>query len=335
MQGRDQPCRSQRVPPIRDPNLTVLAMTHPPLLPDDMPVVSVLMPCFNHESYVVLALNSIAASTYESIELVIIDDCSIDGSFDLVQSWSTENANRFTRVIIKKHTSNRGISATLNELISHATGQYITFLASDDLLVSDGIAKQVERAVERQANYVFADAVLIDEQGSCIAESALTYHGRNPNALTRKSCLTIDVLLNWEAPWTRIFIHTNLLRRLGMFDESLLFEDRDFVVRVLIADSFTFISDPVYVYRMRIGNRLTPGLDAGGMRADYQRSEAKNYQSAKGLIRGLLWLNVMAGKVRFDADGQEIKSRTWPLFAILRRIITRAHLTLMSFQIHY
>lgn len=308
----------------------MLPIEAPPLIPDDLPVVSVLMPCFNHEKYVVLALDSIAASTYESIELVIIDDASIDGSFAVVQSWAAENASRFVRVIIERHSSNRGISATLNELVGHATGQYITFLASDDLLVADGIAIQVEYAVKRQVGYVFADAVLIDEHGNSIAKSALTYHGRNPNALARKSCLIVDVLLNWEAPWTRIFIHANLLRQLGMFDEILRFEDRDFVVRVLIAGSYTFIPDPVYVYRMRVGNRLTPGLDAEGMRADYQRSESKNCQSAKGLIRVLLWLNVMAGKVRLDSKGLEVKSRIWPLFALVRRAITRAHLALMA-----
>jgi glycosyltransferase involved in cell wall biosynthesis len=297
---------------------------------EDTPLVSVLMPCFNHERHVAAALGSIAASTYRRLELVFIDDASRDGSLAAAEAWLAAHRHRFERVVFERHERNRGISATLNELVGHATGHYITFLASDDLLVADGIARQVECAGTRGADYVFADAALIDEQGGDIARSALAYHGRSAKALERRSCLIVDVLLNWESPWTRIFIRADLLRRLGMFDESLRFEDRDFVVRVLIAGSFTFIPEPVYVYRMRIGNRLTPGLDAGGMRADFQRSEAKNCRNASGLIRALLWLNVMAGKVRFDDRGQERKSRVWPLFALIRRAVTRTHLALMG-----
>lgn len=293
------------------------------------PLVSVLIPCFNHERYVKLALDSVAASTYQPLELVLIDDASRDGSFDVVNAWVGANASRFARVVIEKHELNRGISATLNELVQRATGDFITFLASDDLLVPDGIAKQVAYARIKNAEYVFADAALIDEHGASIAESALTYYGRSRNALGRRTWLILDVLLNWEMPWTRIFVRADLLRRLGMFDESLRFEDRDFVVRVLIAGSFTFIADPVYIYRMRVGNRLTPGLDAGCMRADFQRSEAKNCRSARGLIRALLWLNVMAGRVRFDANGFELKSRIWPLFAVIRRALRFTHLAAM------
>lgn len=300
-----------------------------PAAPADAPLVSVLMPCFNHQRYVGLALDSIAASTYAPLELVFIDDASRDNSFAVAQDWLAANRERFQRVVFERHEQNRGISATLNELVSKATGEYITFIASDDMFVADGIRNQVECARARQADYVFADATLIDEEGELIAQSALRYHGLHPGPMHRRNCLIVDVLLNWEMPWTRIFIRSELLRRLGMFDESLRFEDRDFVVRVLINGSFTFIPDSVYVYRMRRENRLTPGLDAGAMRADFQRSEAKNFRAASGLIRLLLGLNVMAGKIRFNARGTQFHSRVWPLFAAIRRAVTRVHLAFM------
>lgn len=293
------------------------------------PLVSVLMPCFNHQQYVALALDSIAASTYGPLELVFIDDASRDDSFAVAQAWLEANRDRFARVVFERHETNRGISATLNELVLKATGEHITFIASDDMLVADGVRRQVECARARSAGYVFADATLIDEDGGLIARSALSFHGRHPMRMANRHCLVVDVLLNWEMPWTRIFIRADLLRRLGMFDESLRFEDRDFVVRALIAGSFAFIPDAVYAYRMRRDNRLTPGLDAGGMRADFQRSEAKNYCAARGLIKLMLGLNVMAGKIRFDRRGAQVRSRVWPLFALIRRVVTWAHLAAM------
>jgi alpha-1,3-rhamnosyltransferase len=296
---------------------------------DDGPLVSVLMPSFNHARYVVDALQSIADSTYRNVELVFIDDASTDGSYAAAQAWIATHGGRFVRVAASRHERNRGISATLNELVSQATGRYITFCASDDLLVADGIALQVQRARETAAEFVFADARLIDPQGNLVADSAIRYFGRSAQRLQRTSCLVVDVLLNWEAPWTRIFASAELIRRLGLFDESLHFEDRDFVVRVLSHGSFTLVPQPVYAYRIRLGNRLTPGLDPSRMRLDYQRSELKNFKVSRGLVRLVLGLNVMAGRVRFDAQGRSRASLVWPLFAALRRALVLGHLAAM------
>ena len=293
------------------------------------PLVSVLMPCFNHERHVVQALQSIADSTYRNVELIFIDDASADGSHAAAQAWLTAHAARFARVVASRHERNRGISATLNELVSQAQGHYLTFCASDDLLVADGIGLQVQRARETAAEFVFADAQLIDEQGGMVADSAIRYFGRSVRRLERPSCLVVDVLLNWEAPWTRIFASAGLIRRLGLFDESLHFEDRDFVVRVLSHASFTLVPHAVYSYRIRLGNRLTPGLDAARMRLDFQRAELKNYRASRGLVKLMLGLNVLAGKVRFDAQGRSRASLVWPLFAALRRLVVFGHLAVM------
>lgn len=298
----------------------------------DKPLVSVLIPCFNHQDYVTQTLDSIAASSYGPLELVFIDDASLDKSFEIASTWLDANRTRFMRVVFERHERNRGISKTLNELVSKATGEYITFIASDDMFVVDGIRNQVEHAIEKNATYVFADAILVDEDGALIAPSALLFYGRRPSSMESRRCLAVDVLLNWEMPWTRIFIQAERFRRMGMFDEQLLFEDRDFVVRVLMSGSYTFIPETVYVYRMRRDNRLTPGLDAVDMRVDFQRSEMKNYLNASGLIKFVLGLNMLAGKIRFDKHGTQMRSYVWPIFAIIRRLITWAHLAVMRFS---
>lgn len=298
-----------------------------PVIPSIL--VSVLVPCFNHERYVVDALQSIADSTHELLELIFIDDASADESFSVAKKWLDANQNRFARVVFERHKINRGISATLNELVLRATGRFIAFLASDDLLVADGISKQVICALEHSVGFVFADSRLIDEAGKTISNSAIRYYGRNPIHLARRSCLIIDVLLNWEAPWTRIFASADLLKRIGLFDESFQFEDRDFIVRILSDGSFTLMPEAVYCYRLRLHNRLTPGLSSASMRLDYLRSENKNFQKASGLVRLVLGLNVLAGRVRFNRNGVKKNSLIWPIFALIRRLITHIHLAAM------
>jgi glycosyltransferase involved in cell wall biosynthesis len=287
------------------------------------------MPCFNHERFVVQALQSVADSSHAAIEMICIDDASVDRSFALAEAWLRANERRFVKTVCLRHDANRGISATLNELVAHAQGEYITFIASDDLLTASGIARQVERARATGAGFVFSDSRLIDEAGATVADSAIRYFGRDVRRLQRRSCLMIDVLLNWEAPWTRIFATAALIRELGLFDETLHFEDRDFIVRVLSHGSFTLLPEPVYCYRIRLGARLTPGLDATRMRLDYLRAEAKNLRSSRGLVRAVLAVNVLAGRVRFDRRGRPRPSWIWPVFAALRRALARAHLLAM------
>lgn len=292
-------------------------------------LVSVLMPCFNHERYVVEALQSIARSSYGPLELIFIDDGSNDGSFGVAKKWLDQNASRFTRIVCERHATNQGIPATLNELVSHAAGRFIVFLASDDIMIADGIERQVVCALEQNVGFIFADATLIDESGNTISDSAIRYHGRNARRLSRRSCLIVDVLMNWEAPWPKIFISAEMAKRIGGFDESLLFEDRDFVVRALCDGSFWMLPEPTWGYRMRISNRLTPGLNALRMQHDYLRSEGMNFRRASGLTRLLLGLNILAGRVRFDESGEKKTSLIWPFFALIRRALFYVHLAAM------
>ena len=177
------------------------------------------------------------------IELILIDDASRDNSFDLANKWITDKKSRFVRVLFSRHEVNKGICITLNELVSHASGQFITFLASDDLLIEDGISKQVGCAIHNNAGFIFSDSKLIDEFGNNIADSAIEYFGRNPRYLVRKNCLIFDVILNWELPFNRIFISSDMLKSVGYFNEKLCYEDRDFIVRVLIHGKFILLSE--------------------------------------------------------------------------------------------
>lgn len=311
---------------------TIRSMTQPSQSSSDAPadsLVSVLIPCFNHEHYVVQALQSVADSSHGQLELVLIDDASSDGSFSAAERWLKANESRFARVVFERHTSNRGIARTMNELVTHSTGRFLAFLASDDLLVADGISKQVGFALKRDIRFVFADARLIDESGNTISNSAIHYYGRSPSHLARKSCLVVDVVFNWEMPWTKIFASAELFAEIGQFEEGLSFEDRDFIMRVISHESFALMPEPVYCYRLRRGNRLTPGLDSARMRLDYLRSENQNFRRASGFVRLLLGLNVLAGRVRFDAKGRQRRSLVWPLFAAVRRVVARAHLAAM------
>ncbi|GEM_PF-1654544 len=105
-------------------------------------LVSVLMPVFNHEKFVIEAILSVINQTYENIELIIIDDGSSDNSWEKVQSLRLRCEKRFKNCVIKRQ-SNIGTAMTNSRLRSLAKGDFLYFLASDDVLQKEAIEIQM------------------------------------------------------------------------------------------------------------------------------------------------------------------------------------------------
>ena len=85
---------------------------------ENIPLVSVVVPCYNHEKYVKETIESIVNQTYKNIELIVIDDGSKDNSVKVIQ----ELADKYGFTFI--HRPNKGLSATLNEGIRLSKGKY-------------------------------------------------------------------------------------------------------------------------------------------------------------------------------------------------------------------
>ena len=86
-----------------------------------LPLVSVVISAYNHENYIQETINSIIAQTYEKIELIIIDDGSIDLTFEKILEMENVCKERFINIIFKKQ-KNQGIGTTANNLINLSIG---------------------------------------------------------------------------------------------------------------------------------------------------------------------------------------------------------------------
>lgn len=293
------------------------------------PLVSVLLPCYNHEAYVISSLESVAASDYRYIELIFIDDASKDDSFNLATRWFEKNRDRFVRVVCVQHEKNRGICATFNELYALSRGEYINYLASDDNLLPDGLSRQVSFAIRHGVDFVFSDFRLIDEAGELISESAFRYFGKDSRKLKRNViCLTVDIIFYWTPPWNKHFFRASLLKRIGMFDASLRYEDRDFIMRVLIDGSFALLSESTANYRIRLSNPLTPGLVIEDVWGDFRKADCKNYLTSRGVIRFLLGLVVYSYPEKYIEMGLHNAQLIWlitKLFGLVKRVIHKVH----------
>ena len=95
------------------------------------PLVSVLIPAYNHENYVQESIQSVIDQTYKNIELIVVDDGSKDSTWQKIQEMKEICEKRFSNIHFETK-DNEGTSATLNKLLSLASGEYISILASDD-----------------------------------------------------------------------------------------------------------------------------------------------------------------------------------------------------------
>jgi alpha-1,3-rhamnosyltransferase len=135
-----------------------------PMNPDNTPLVTAVIPVYNHEKYVVESIRSILHQTYRNIELIILNDGSNDRSHEMVLTLVEECKRRFVRFEYINR-ENIGLSATLNQALGMARGVYFTALASDDVASPEKIELLVNALEAKGPKYAaaFGNALFIDD----------------------------------------------------------------------------------------------------------------------------------------------------------------------------
>ena len=100
--------------------------------------ISIVTASYNYQDYIKETIQSVLDQTYSDWELIIVDDCSTDNSVDVIKSFSDDRIKLFI------NEKNLGLAQTVKRGVEYATGDWIVFLESDDLITSDNIEKKVE-----------------------------------------------------------------------------------------------------------------------------------------------------------------------------------------------
>lgn len=144
------------------------------------PLVSVLIPSYNHEKYVQETIKSIINQTYQNIELIVLDDGSKDFTWQKICEIKDRCDERFTSVHFETK-ENEGTCQTFNKLINYAKGDYIYIIASDDLAKPNAIEEEV-KFIEAHQDYalVTGNDEIID------GESKVGYWDKDRNLVYNK-----------------------------------------------------------------------------------------------------------------------------------------------------
>lgn len=137
-----------------------------PLLRQDFPLVSIVVPCFNCEKYLLGTVKSIKEQTYQRYEVILVDDFSKDKTPEMAKEISKSDK----RFKFYQHRANGGLSSARNSGIRLARGEYICFLDSDDLLAPESIENRVNALLKNNDKDfvagVFDQSVTIPENFS-------------------------------------------------------------------------------------------------------------------------------------------------------------------------
>lgn len=137
-------------------------------------LVSVIMPTFNASKFLADSIESILAQTYSNLELLITDDCSTDGTHDILQSFSEKDS----RVKVMYLKENRGPGIARNKSIERAKGRYIAFCDCDDRWMPEKLEKQIAHMTKHDCALCSSSYLICDESnqvtGINISPSYLT-----------------------------------------------------------------------------------------------------------------------------------------------------------------
>lgn len=121
------------------------------------PDISIIVPAYNAEQWLPVTVDSILAQTCTDWELIIVNDGSTDNTHRVARSYADDRI----RVVDQ---ANAGVSAARNTGLSHARGNYIGFLDSDDAFLPDCLAAKLQVLQQSKADWVFSDVVICNEK---------------------------------------------------------------------------------------------------------------------------------------------------------------------------
>lgn len=217
------------------------------------PLISVIIPVYNVEKYLHRCLDSVIAQTYQNLEIICVDDGSIDESGRICDQYAVRDAR--IKVI---HQENQGLSAARNRGLDAAEGEYIAFVDSDDYILEDMYKKMLDKLLNYnvdlcvcQWQYEFSDGRQVVKKKNI-----------DPTIYGCKSSLEFARFLymgNYEngvvvAAWNKLYRRA-LLDKIRF--EGRIHEDDAFNGRIMAKDVSVYVMEEQFYVYAQNGDSLT------------------------------------------------------------------------------
>lgn len=245
-----------------------------------MPLVSIITPVYKSEEFIKESILSIMNQTYKNIELICINDCTPDNSFEICKELSQQYSN----IKLCENEKNMGQEVTRNRGIDEASGKYILFFDSDDILDPQTVEKLVEAAEAENSNVVFFtySRIINGIEKPVVLEGIP--EGNIPTEEFSKLIYDILYIGDLSCIGTKLykteFINENGIR----FDKKYKYnEDGAFFINTLFkTDYICVVNEPYYKYIIRT---------EGSTMTSYRKDMFVSVSKTRELIKKLFLLN--------------------------------------------
>ena len=234
--------------------------------------ISILVPVYGVSKYIEACAVSLFEQTYQELEYVFVDDSTPDDSMEILLRVLERYPQRKPQVRILHHEHNRGSGATRSTGLAAATGDYLFFADSDDILATDAIEKLVARQQQTNADIVDGTIRLVYDDGSQGEKLPLLAHDTQTMLRLMLAQNTVSHNL-----WGRLIRRDLLTANKIDFAEGVnMAEDYCIMTRLMyVATSRTCLNDIVYYYR---------ATDTGTFAGWYKKSHLYSVLSANRVV---------------------------------------------------
>ena len=196
------------------------------------PLISVVIPAYNHERFVGEAVQSVLTQTCSDLELIVVDDGSTDRTGEVVKGFTDHRLHYY-------YQENQDAFNTINRGMSLAKGRYISILNSDDVYVENRLERLVESLELKKGVCTFSDVIPISDEGEQYTDPAFgwnQWHKKNREFyFDCKDLYTAFLKGNFMVTTSNLFMSSGAARQVGEFSPLRYLHDYDFMFRMLTA----------------------------------------------------------------------------------------------------
>ena len=223
------------------------------------PFVSILIPTYNRADYLGSAIDSALAQTYQNIEIIVHDDASTDGTPALLAQY------RDPRLRIIRTEDNHGMLGGWNYIVTKAKGEYLKFLASDDLLEPSCVAELVASAQSHPtASLITCQRKFIDWRGEVVSKLGFANKNTVVNGKDHAHWILATLRENKIGEPTAVLYPTKLVKKAGEYDPTFSqFADFEYWIRLLQFGDLVYVHKPLCSFRTHEGSNTSSAIRDG------------------------------------------------------------------------